>query len=153
VIILVVDLSEPEEDIKRKLSCSLDTIQQIGATGIPVVTAFNKIDLLEKDELKSKTECLKEQAPNPVYISALHGTNIPSLKQQITRFLESFVQASFSMPISDEAMSLVSQLFDRAHVQDIKYEGDVVKVLFRSIPWFADKVKGQVERLEGVFKH
>ncbi len=152
VIILVVDVSEPEEDIERKLSCSLDTIQQIGATGIPVVTALNKIDLLEKDELEHKTERLKEQAPNPVYISALNGTNIASLKQQITQYLESFVQASFSLPISDEAMSLVSELFDRAHVQDIKYEGDVVKVVFRSIPLFADKVKGQVERLEGVFK-
>jgi len=152
VIILVVDLNEPDEDIERKLSCSLDTIQKIGATGIPVVTALNKIDLLEKDELKRKTEGLKEQAPNPVPISALHGTNIDSLKQQITRYLESFVQASFSLTINDEAMSLVSQLFDRAHVQDIKYEGDVVKVVFRSIPWFADRVKGQVEKLGGVFK-
>jgi GTP-binding protein HflX len=153
VIILVVDLSEPEEDIERKLSCSLGTIQQIGATGIPVVTAFNKIDLLEKDELKSKTECLKEQAPNPVNISALHGTNITSLKQKITRYLESFVQASFSLTISDEAMSLISQLFDRAHVKNIQYEGEVVKVVFRSIPWFADRVKGQVEKLGGVVKN
>jgi len=152
VIILVVDLSEPDEDVERKLSCSLDTIQKIGATGIPVVTALNKIDLLEKDELKRKTEYLKEHAPNPVHISALHGTNIASLKQQITRYLESFVQASFSLTINDETMSLVSQLFDRAHVQNIEYEGDVVKAVFRSIPWFADRVKGRVEKLGGVFK-
>jgi len=152
VIILVVDLSESEEDIKRKLSCSLDTIQQIGATGIPVVTALNKIDLLEKDELKRKTEGLKEQAPNPIPISALHGNNIASLKQQISQYLESFVQASFSLTISNEAMSLVSQLFDRAHVQDVEYEGDVVKVVFRSIPWFADRIQGRVEKLGGVFK-
>ena len=152
VIILVVDLSEPDKDIKRKLSCSLDTIKQIGATGIPVVTALNKIDLLEKDELKRKTEYLKEHAPNTVHISALHGTNIASLKQQITRYLEGFVQASFSLTINDETMSLVSQLFDRAHVQNIEYEGEVVKVVFRSIPWFADRVKGRVEKLGGVFK-
>jgi GTP-binding protein HflX len=152
LIILVVDLSEPEEEIERKLSCSLDTIQQIGATGIPVVTALNKIDLLEKDEIQRKTERLKEHAPNPVHISALHGTNIAALKQQITLYLESFVQASFSLKISDESMSLVSQLFDRAHVQDIEYEGEVVKAAFRSIPWFADRVKGQVEKLGGLFK-
>jgi len=74
------------------------------------------------------------------------------LKQQITRYLESFVQASFSLTINDETMSLVSQLFDRAHVQNIEYEGDVVKAVFRSIPWFADRVKGRVEKLGGVFK-
>jgi GTP-binding protein HflX len=152
VIILVVDVSEPDEDIERKLSCSLDTIQQIGATGIPVVTALNKIDLLEKDELKHKTEWLKEHAPNPVPISALHGSHIASLKQQIIQYLESFVDASFSVKINDESMSLVSRLFERAHVQNVEYEGEVVKVVFRSIPWLADRVKGQVEKLGGVFK-
>jgi GTP-binding protein HflX len=152
LIILVVDLSEPEEDIERKLSCSLDTIQQIGATGIPVVTALNKTDLLEEDELKRRIGYLKELAPNSVHISALKKTNIASLKQEITRYLEGFVEASFSVKISDESMSLVSQLFDRAHVQKIEYEGEVVNVVFRAIPWFADRVKGRVEKLGGTFK-
>lgn len=153
LILLVVDLSEPEEDIQRKLSCSLDTIQKIGATGIPVVTALNKIDLLQRDEIKRKTEILKEQAPNPFPISALHGINISSLKQEITRHLEDFVQASFSLPITDETMSFISWLFGRSDVQNVKYEGEVVKVVFRSIPWFADKVRGRVEKLDGIFKH
>ena len=152
VIILVVDISEPDEEVKRKLSCSLDTIQQIGATGIPVVTALNKTDLLEEGELKRKTEYLKEYAPNPVQISALNGTNIDMLKKQIIKYLESFVEASFSLKINDEAMSLVSQLFERSHVQNIEYEGEVVKAVFRSIPWFADRVKGRVEKLGGTFK-
>jgi len=152
VIILVVDISEPDEEVKRKLSCSLDTIQKIGATGIPVVTALNKTDLLEKGELKRKTEYLKEYAPNPVQISALNGTNIDMLKKQIIKYLESFVEASFSLKINDESMSLVSQLFERSHVQNIKYEGEVVKAVFRSIPWFADRVKGRVEKLGGTFK-
>jgi len=152
VIILVVDLSEPEEEIERKLSCSLDTIQQIGATGIPVVTAFNKIDLLEEDEMKRKTESLEERALNPVCISAQNGTNIDLLKRKIIDYLEGFVQASFSVKINDESMALVSRLFDRAHVQDTQYEGDRMKVAFKAIPWLADRVKGQVEKLGGVFK-
>ena len=73
------------------------------------------------------------------------------MKQQIIRHLESFVQVSFSLTINDKAMSLVSQLFDRANVQNIEYEDDVVNVVFRAIPWFADRVKGRVEKLGGVF--
>ncbi len=152
LILLVVDLSEPPEDIKRKLSCSLDTIQKIGATGIPVITVLNKIDLLQKDEIKRKTKSLEELAPNPLPISALHGINLSSLKKEITRHLEDFVQASFSLPITDETMSLVSWLHGRSDVQNVQYEGDVVKVVFRSIPWFADKVRGRVEQLGGTFK-
>jgi len=56
------------------------------------------------------------------------------------------------MKISNESMSLVSQLFERAHVQNIKYEGEVVHGVFRAIPWFADRVKGRVEKLGGTFK-
>ncbi len=152
IIVLVVDLSEPNEDIKRKLACSLDTIQQIGATGIPLVTALNKIDLLEEDELNGKIKYLKESAPNPVPISAINKTNLSLLKQEITRFLEGFVEASFSVKINDEALALVSQLFNRAHVQNTEYEGEFVKVAFRAVPTLADRVKGHIEKLGGTFK-
>ena len=152
VIILVVDLSEPNEEIKRKLSCSLDTIQQIGATGIPMVTALNKIDLLEKDELEHKINYLRELAPNPVPISALNKTNVSLLKQEIIRFLEDFVDASFSVKISNESMAIVSQLFDHAHVQNTEYEEENVRVVFRAISGYADRVKGHIEKLGGTFK-
>jgi GTP-binding protein HflX len=152
LILLVVDLSEPKEDIKQKLSFSRDIIHKIGATGIPVVTVFNKIDLIEEDEIADKTEYLGELAPNPVLISALHGTNISKLKKEITSHLEDFIQASFSLPINDETMSFVSWLHGRSDVQNVKYDGDVVNVVFRSVPWFADKVRGRVEKLGGTFK-
>ncbi len=146
VIILVVDLSEPEKDIERKLTCCLDTIKQIGASGIPVVTALNKIDLLDEDELKRKIEYMNERAVNPVHISTLTKTNVDLLKQKITRYLEGFVETSFSVKINDESLSLVSDLFNRAHVQNIEYEGDLVKVVFRAIPWLADRVKGRSKK-------
>ena len=48
-------------------------------------------------------------------------------------------------------MSLVSELFERAHVHKTDYEGETVNVAFKAIPWFADRVKGRVEKLGGVF--
>jgi hypothetical protein len=64
--------------------------------------------------------------------------------------LESYIQASFSLPITDESMSFVSWLFDRADVHDVKYEDDSMNVVFESVPWFADKVRGRVEQLGGI---
>ena len=153
VILLVVDLSESEEEIKRKLSCSVDTIQKIGVIGTPIVTVLNKIDLLEKEELIRKIQYAEELAPNPVPISTLDETNIEALKQEITKYLTDFVRASFSVKIDDQTMSLVSQLFNRAHVLNIEYIGDMVNVVFKSMPWFADQVKRTVEKLGGVFKN
>jgi GTP-binding protein HflX len=151
LILLVVDVNEPDEDIERKLSCCFDTIQKIGATGIPIVTALNKIDLLREDEVQRKAEVLKDTAPNSVPISALNGTNIKLLKQEIIGHLEAYIQASFSLPITDETMSFVSRLFSRADVHDVKYKDDSMKVVFESVPWFADKVRRRVEQLGGTF--
>jgi GTP-binding protein HflX len=152
LIMLVVDLSESKEDIERKFSCSLDTIEQIGATGIPVVTVLNKIDLLTEDELKEKVEFIKELAQNPVPISVLNKTNIDLLKQKITKYLEGFVEASFSVKINDASMSLISELFDQVHVEDVEYKGNIVNVSFSAIPWFADRIKGRIQQLGGLFR-
>ena len=64
---------------------------------------------------------------------------------------EGFVEASFSVEINDKSMSLVSQLYNHAHVQEVNYEGTLVKVVFKAVPWFADRVKGRVEKLGGTF--
>jgi GTP-binding protein HflX len=154
MILLVVDVSESLKEVERKLLCCLDTIQTIGAAGIPIVTALNKIDLLSKDELQRKLEALKDLVPNPVPISALHGWNLLQLKHAFLNYLEKYVQVSLWIPWKTEAMSFVSWLHDRAEICNLKYEGNGISLTFESLPWFADKVKREVEQLGGVFnKH
>jgi len=151
LILLVVDISEPEEDVERKLSCCLETIEKIGASGIPIVTALNKIDLLTDAEIKNKVGILENFALKAVPISALHETNIHLVKQEIMNYLGNFVQASFSLPLSNESMSFLSWLFSHTDVRTVKYEEGVARVVFESIPWFANKVKWHVEQLGGTF--
>jgi len=151
LILLVVDISEPQEDVERKLSCCLETIEKIGASGIPTVTALNKIDLLTDTEIQNKIDTLENFAPRAVPVSAIRKTNVPLLKQEIMNHLANFTQASFSLPLSNESMSFLSWLFSHTDVHTVKYEGDVVNVVFESIPWFANKVKLRVEQLGGAF--
>ena len=152
LILLVVDLSEPLDDIERKLTVCLDTIQTIGATGVPLVTVLNKIDLLKEGELEEKTSSLKGLAPNPVPVSALNGMNIPLLKQEMMRHLRQYIQASFSIPLKSDYTSFLNWLHSRADVQSLKYEADTVHIVFESVPWFAEKVRERVTELGGTFK-
>jgi len=152
LILLVVDISEPLTEIERKLSCSLDTIHKIGASGIPIVTAFNKIDLLSKEEVESKIKALKEIAPNPVPISALYEINLDVLKYELRRQLKNYVQVSFSLPMNSETMSFISWLYNNTNVHTVKYEGNNAYVVFEAVPWFADKVCGQIKKLNGTFE-
>jgi GTP-binding protein HflX len=102
LILLVLDLSEPIEKIEKKNSICLETIERIGASGIPVITVLNKIDLLSETETQQKLEALKANVKNPILISALHKTNLELLKQEILKNLEDYVQESFSVPLTDK---------------------------------------------------
>jgi len=152
LILLVVDLSESLDDVERKLTVCLDTIQTIGATGVPIVTALNKIDLLKEGELQEKTSSLESWAPNPVPVSALNGMNIPSLKQEMMRYLRQYIQASLSIPLKSDYTSFLNWLHSRADVQSLKYEADTLHIVFESVPWFAEKVRERVTELGGTFE-
>lgn len=152
LILLVVDASDSKEEIMRKLSSCLETIQKIGAAGVPIISVLNKIDAVPESEIQDKFEVLKGTAPNPIPVSALRGDNLSSLKKEIINHLESYIQAVLSMPVTNESMSFLSWLFNRADVHDVKYSGKTADVVFSAIPKFVDEVKGRAEQIGGVLK-
>jgi len=152
LILLVVDVSEPTSLVEKKLSICLETIERIGASGIPIVTALNKIDLLAETEVQQKFERLKEKAQNPVPMSALYKTNLDLIKQEILKMLRNYVRASFTIPLTSETMSFISWLFKRTDVQTMKYTNDSANIVFEATPWFAEKVKNRVEVFNGKFE-
>ena len=152
LIVLVLDMSEPTETIEKKNNICLETIDRIGAAGIPVITALNKIDLLPETEARQKLEKLKEKTKNPILISALRQTNLELLKQEILRKLEDYVQASFSIPLTKQTMPFMSWVHDRADVQKVNFMSNSVQVIFEANPSFAENVRKRVEELDGKFE-
>jgi GTP-binding protein HflX len=152
LILLVVDASEPINVVEKKLAVCLETIERIGASGVPIITAMNKIDLIPEKETRQRLESLKEKTRNPLPLSAKYGTNIESLKKEILKTLKNYVQASFTIPLTDETMSFVSGLFKSADVQTIKYTNDSIHAVFEAIPWFTEKVRKRVDDFKGEFK-
>jgi len=153
LILLVVDVSEAIDVIEKKLSCCLETVARIGASRIPIITVFNKIDLLPEMKLDQRIENLKERTPNPVVISALYETNFDLLEQEILGILKNYIQASFTIPLTNESMSFISWLFNRADVKTLKYVDNDAHIVFEAIPWFVEKVKKRVEKeFDGKFE-
>ena len=69
----------------------------------------------------------------------------------MTEYIKNYVQVSITIPVTDESMSFLSWLHNRANVQNVEYKGDMIEIIFESVPWFADKVKGRTELLNGNF--
>lgn len=149
LILLMVDFSEPLSVAEKKLTICLETIERIGASGVPLITVLNKIDLLSEKEVKQKLDMLKDKMLNPVPISALHKTNFDALKQEILKMLRNYVQASFTIPLTNETMSFISWLYKTADVKTIKYTGNSAQIVLEASPSLADKIRGRVEAFNG----
>jgi GTP-binding protein HflX len=152
LILLVLDISEPIEKIEKKNSICLETIDRIEASGIPIITVLNKIDLLSEEETKQKLETLKVKTKNPILTSALLRTNLELLKQKILKNLEDYVQASFSVPLTNETMPFMSWVHEGANVQKVKFISSAVQVVFEADPLFTEKIRKRVEELDGKFR-
>jgi GTP-binding protein HflX len=152
VIILVIDFSEPLEDIEKKNSVCLDTINRIGASGIPLITALNKIDLLSETEKTEKLEALRDKIRNPVFISALLGTNLDALKKEILKNFKNLVEASFTVSLTNQTMQFLSWVHNGANVKKTDYTNNSVQVVFEAAPSFVEGVRKKVEGLNGKFE-
>lgn len=152
LIILVLDLSEPIETIEKKNNVCLETIDRLGASGIPTITALNKIDLISEAETKQKLKALEEKTQNPILLSAKCQTNLDLLRQEILKILENYVQAQFSVPLTNKAMPFISWVHEKTEIRKENFTNDSVQVVFEATPELAEQVRRKVEELNGKFE-
>lgn len=152
LILLVVDVSEPLDIILKKLSVSLEIIREIGAAGIPLLVALNKMDLLSSEKLQEKIDQLRKIYDLKfIPISSLYGINLDLLKEHIARILKRYIDSSFILPISQESLSLLSWIFGNANVHKVAYCDNFINVHLSAPPDLMDKIRSRVEELGGSF--
>jgi len=151
LIILMLDLSEPIEAIEKKNSVCQETIDRLGASGIPTITALNKIDLINEAETNQKLEALKDKIRNPILVSAKCKTNLDLLRGEILRILENYVQAQFSVPLTTRTMTFISWVHEKTAIQKQDFTNDSVQVVFEATPELTEQVRRKVEELNGKF--
>ncbi|MFW5938141.1 MAG: GTPase HflX [Halanaeroarchaeum sp.] len=144
LVLLVVDVSEPIEDVREKLVTSHDVLYERNEA--PIVTVLNKTDLVPEAELAEKREALSALAPNPVAVSAKEGDNVDALRDRIGRELPDWVRERLVLPMSDDTMSVVSWIHDNAHVEDVTYGDDVV-VDFEAKAAIVDRARAKAANL------
>ena len=91
MILHVVDVSDPQMDLHMYVV--YDTLRELGITDKPVITVFNKMDLVAEDVV-----CRDSQADAVFRISAVSGQGVDKLKEGIVQMLRSrsiFVEKLF----------------------------------------------------------
>ncbi|MGB9958325.1 GTPase HflX [Haloferax prahovense] len=145
LVLLVVDASEPIEEMREKLVTSHDTLYERNEA--PIVTVFNKVDKVAAEELEEKRAALSALAPNPVAVSGLTGENVEELAARVEDELPAWKHERLLLPMADDTMSLVSWLYDHAHVETEEYEGEQVHVEFEARPAIVEKARAKAADL------
>ena len=145
LVLLVVDVSEPVEEIREKVVTCHDTLYERNEA--PIVTVLNKIDAVSDEELAKKKEALSALAPNPVAVSGMEGTNVERLEQRIDDELPDWERERLVLPMTEDTMSLVSWVHDHAHVEDVTYANDEVLVEFEARPSVVERSRAKASDL------
>lgn len=143
LLLHVVDISHP--NALGQFQAVQETLEEIDASHIPMVTALNKADLLKNPE--NAREVLKE-FPKSVPISALTGAGIPDLLHLVREELfEAYSPIHVRLPYKQGA--LISLFHELGQVERVEHErGGVVMVgripgrlLAQFSPWHAQSTQ------------
>jgi GTP-binding protein HflX len=145
LVLLVVDASEPVEEMRSKLATCHDTLYERNEA--PIVTVLNKIDAVDDRDLAAKREALQALAPNPVSVSGLTGAGVEDLRERIAAELPDWQRERLVLPMTDDTMSLVSWVHDNGHVDTEEYDTEQVHLEFEARPAIVQQARAKASEL------
>ncbi len=109
VLIHVVDVTHP--NYEEQMQVVSETLDDLDARDKPTLVVFNKIDALEDRTLLRR---LRRNHPDAVFISALRGIGLETLKEDLLALIErDYVERLAYIPVSEpEAIARVHRLAD-----------------------------------------
>ncbi len=125
LLLHVVDISHPEAEAQI---AAVDTVlQELDASDIPMVMAFNKIDQLEKED---QLHILKARYPEAIPISAQRGDGIEVLMEALARrFASQATMIDLSIPYTEG--KALDMLYKHGTVLGTEYTEDAIHVKAR----------------------
>ena len=133
----VVDISN--HNWKEQMHTVMGVLGEMQADKKPVLTVFNKIDLVKDVGLMKS---IRNSYPDSLFISAKRGINLPELCNTLEDFIShSFQRMDFSIPV--QRSDIVAQLHNLGKVLSLDYSGNDAHI---SLLTSKDKV-GRIQRL------
>ncbi|MEX0890033.1 MAG: GTPase HflX, partial [Balneolaceae bacterium] len=121
ILLHVVDASTPSVD--EHMEVVKRTLEELGVQDVRTQLIFNKIDRLDSGELQQ----LKQGHPEAVFVSAVRGIGLVTLKKQIEQTIqEDYVDFRYKIPLTH--YKIAAWLHDMAVVRQEQFEADEVDI-------------------------
>ena len=144
VILLVVDASDSVEEMQRKVGACFETFNEIEANGIPIITALNKIDLLDDQEIEERRLALPDTCTKVVPISAHQKTNLNLLVETVVQELPFLHEYEILLPYGDKGMSILSWLHEEGDIVSEKYTDGSIEIVANLSTEVAQKLEREL---------
>ena len=119
LLLHVIDVTHPDWELQRDIVN--DTVDELGAAEVPVVTVFNKIDALKEPSIASALVC---EWPDSVAISALTGVGAEDLLAAIAKACHKGMDLIRALvPYDQNALVEACYRFGRVIKKDYRDEG------------------------------
>jgi len=89
VVLVVIDFSDPQSDLKKKFQSCTKTLYELGVEQNKMIFVLNKTDLTKPENIMERRKYLKlDDSKKIINISSKTGENISELKDLISKMLE-----------------------------------------------------------------
>lgn len=146
LLVHVVDVTHP--NAKEQAASVLETLVEIDADHVPLLTALNKIDRLKAPE---KAADAMDDFTDTVAISALHGDGIDQLLNSVSEKLyETYTPITVNLPYQEGA--LIAMFHDQALIDSVENKREGVRMSGRLpgrlVARFMPFIDGKEDRAE-----
>jgi len=122
LLLHVVDITHPHASAHAQ--AVLETLADIGAEHIPILTVLNKIDLLDDP---ARAEAALQAFPNAVAISALTGQGMDNLLQAVTdKLYASYDFVEVDLPY--EQGGLIALFHEMGQIEEVQHHRGGVRI-------------------------
>jgi GTP-binding protein HflX len=144
--LLVVDASDPLDDLREKLRVSLAELDDPRGE---LLVVLNKRDLLDEAALADRREAVAgfDRVDDALPVSAVEGTGVDALRERLHAALPRATLRA-ELPNCGATESFLAWAHDHGTV-DREYVGERVRVGFEARPRLVERARARVEELDG----
>jgi len=143
LLLHVVDVSHPR--FEEQIGSVQSILREMGIEGKPMITVFNKVDLLAD---RTILPVLKQRFSRAVFTSALKGMGLETLRREIVKlFEEEEVEEEVRIPVQETRA--IATIHRMARVVEKIYEDGMAVIRFRAVPQKIRRIRAFVEKFSG----
>jgi GTP-binding protein HflX len=134
ILLHIIDVSHPLYE--EQIAVVNETLEEIGATGKPVILVFNKIDALAN---RNVVGYLTANHPDAVFVSATRGIGMNALQDKVIAMLDAEV-VDQEVVVSHRDYAIIARIHEAGQVLSTEYEGEMIHLHFRMRKVLAERL-------------